>query len=345
MHYISSSKECQKFLAEEEKLLSYNVQQLEKSLTSSKSSQVLTSTTLQTCRQSHATYDDRNVLPSIYAALAGVQDLLGQAESALSNIKKAVELNPDNCEFLWLKEKLTKQTDVIRVQNGKCGLLKNVPLKVPEFKNVDRISIVNLSKKEFYLNYVCARKPVIFIDLVKRMSTTPWDLDFVKNIAGKRNVTLKKSVPFSAEWACLEDSVTTSVEEFIDSVQEGKTSDYLFDWSLPVHCPELSKHLTTPFYFEDNLLSATAPGSLYKDSWPSLFIAPPAATSQLHVDAFASSFWMALMQGEKRWTFFPPDDLPLLYPTYKHSMDPVFAVNLQVFISNHCTYHRHDEST
>ena len=130
--------------------------------------------------------------------------------------------------------------------------------------------------------------------------------------------------------AQLEDSETTTVEEFIDAVLGGSTSDYLFDWSLPLHCPDLSQHLTAPAYFDDNLLTSTAPGSLYRDSWPSLFIAPAGAVSQLHVDAFASSFWMALMEGEKRWTFFPPSDLPLLYPTYQHSMDPVFAVNLQV---------------
>lgn len=29
-----------------------------------------------------------------------------------------------------------------------------------------------------------------------------------------------------------------------------------------------------------------------------------------------------------RWTFFPPEDLPLLYPTYVHSTDAVFEVNL-----------------
>ena len=29
-----------------------------------------------------------------------------------------------------------------------------------------------------------------------------------------------------------------------------------------------------------------------------------------------------------RWLFFPPEDLPLLYPNYPHSTDAVFEVNL-----------------
>lgn len=51
----------------------------------------------------------------------------------------------------------------------------------------------------------------------------------------------------------------------------------------------------------DNFLLKTSPGSLYRDSWPSLFIAPKGVNSNLHVDAFASNFWMVLFQGQKRY--------------------------------------------
>lgn len=58
--------------------------------------------------------------------------------------------------------------------------------------------------------------------------------------------------------------------------------------------------LTIPDYFADNYLLKTPKGSLYHDSWPSLFIAPAGITSELHVDAFSSNFWMALFEGKKR---------------------------------------------
>lgn len=77
---------------------------------------------------------------------------------------------------------------------------------------------------------------------------------------------------------------------------------YLFDYSLPLHCPDLMKELKLlPIYFADNLLQRTPPGTLYHDSWPSLFIAPKGLCSELHVDAFGSNFWMALFEGRKRW--------------------------------------------
>ena len=84
---------------------------------------------------------------------------------------------------------------------------------------------------------------------------------------------------------------------------------------------------------------------MYRDSWPSLFVAPPGITSALHIDSFGSNFWMALFEGRKRfriwlnnwikylfflcrWLFFPPEDLPCLYPIYTHSIDAVFEVDL-----------------
>jgi hypothetical protein len=41
-------------------------------------------------------------------------------------------------------------------------------------------------------------------------------------------------------------------------------------------------------------------------------------------DAFGSNFWMLLVEGKKKWTFFSEADLPLLRPTYPFSFDPVF---------------------
>lgn len=118
------------------------------------------------------------------------------------------------------------------------------------------------------------------------------------------------------------------VSDFISSLGSLEEPLYLFDWSIPTHAPELARELVIPKYFASDFLQRTAPGSLYKDSWPSLFIAPKGLHSDLHIDAFGSNFWMALFQGRKKWTFFSRDDTPLLYPHYEDSMDIVFDVDL-----------------
>lgn len=69
------------------------------------------------------------------------------------------------------------------------------------------------------------------------------------NSPGAVKAVVKCAVPLSVEWAKLEQSREVTVGEFIDQVRAGQTSDYLFDWSLPLHCPQLTNELNIPKYF------------------------------------------------------------------------------------------------
>lgn len=160
------------------------------------------------------------------------------------------------------------------------------------------------------------------------MTTAVWDFQHIKEVIGNKTATLKRTVKESTEWAKLEPAGNMKISEFIDSLQTLQEPLYLFDWSIPTHAPDLAKELRIPKYFAGDFLQRTAPGSLYRDSWPSLFIAPAGLHSDLHVDAFGSNFWMALFQGRKRWTFFQRKDIPLLYPHYQDSLDLVFDIDL-----------------
>ena len=120
-------------------------------------------------------------------------------------------------------------------------------------------------------------------------------------VVGDKKAVLKKMVKESTEWAKLESACSMKISNFIDSLGSQEEPLYLFDWSIPTHAPELAKELVIPKYFAGDFLQRTAPDSLYKDSWPSLFIAPQGLHSDLHVDAFGSNFWMALFQGRKRY--------------------------------------------
>ena len=85
-----------------------------------------------------------------------------------------------------------------------------------------------------------------------------------------------------------------------------------------------------PFYFEESQdYLKKVDCSLYKRSWPSLFISPKGTVSDLHIDAFGSNFWMALLSGRKKWTFFQPKWTPFLSPRYFDTFDPVFQVDWQ----------------
>ena len=195
---------------------------------------------------------------------------------------------------------------------------------------VDRVHSKDLSVDHFILEYCKKRKPLVITGLSEtEIVSHPWTLDHISKIAGSQRVSLKKPSKESIKWAKLEPSIDMSVAEFISNVNSGTSGmNYLFDWSLPLFCPQLNSEITIPKYFQNDYLKKTAPDALYRKSWPSLFISAKGSLSELHVDAFGSNFWMYLFRGRKRWTFFSPDFTNALGPKYYDSLDPIFDLNL-----------------
>ena len=80
-----------------------------------------------------------------------------------------------------------------------------------------------------------------------------------RRILGDRKVPLKRSDPDSSEWARLEYSREGTVAELLDS-----KALYLFDWSLPLFCPELESEFVVPEYFRRDFLKMTSSDALYR---------------------------------------------------------------------------------
>lgn len=77
-------------------------------------------------------------------------------------------------------------------------------------------------------------------------------------ILGDCVVTLKHSVQKSCEWARLENKEKITVSDYIDRIEglddksqldRNASPGYLFDWSLPIHCPRLVEKIRIPRYF------------------------------------------------------------------------------------------------
>lgn len=77
-------------------------------------------------------------------------------------------------------------------------------------------------------------------------------------ILGDCVVTLKHSVQNSCEWARLENKEKITVSDYIDRIEglddesqldRNASPGYLFDWSLPIHCPRLVEKIRIPRYF------------------------------------------------------------------------------------------------
>jgi hypothetical protein len=69
--------------------------------------------------------------------------------------------------------------------------------------------------------------------------------------------------------------------------------EYVVDWSLPQHCPQLlemeargAPMLRLPALCAADWLQDTPPNTLYRDTWPSLFVGPAGSSSGLHTGKF-----------------------------------------------------------
>ncbi|RHY80662.1 hypothetical protein DYB35_006818 [Aphanomyces astaci] len=123
-----------------------------------------------------------------------------------------------------------------------------------------------------------------------------WSLEsLVANpVVANTMVDTKRKVADSVRWARLEDGPRQSVGSFIQAMQRDDCS------------------AEPPLYIHDVL-----------------FVGPRGSESATHVDSFGSNFWMALVQGRKRWRLVHPNDMHLLYPTWHAgSADVVYGVDL-----------------
>lgn len=121
------------------------------------------------------------------------------------------------------------------------------------------ITADELSVHDFYERYAAPGRPVIITGLT--VTTTPWTLSHVADMTRECRAQLRRRHPGSAEWGAMEDGPHESVGAFVDGLQATPLEErYLFDWSLPLHCPALARELVVPRYFANDFLQRTPPG-------------------------------------------------------------------------------------
>eukprot|EP00095_Tigriopus_kingsejongensis_P000564 maker-scaffold776_size99073-snap-gene-0.20 protein:Tk00564 transcript:maker-scaffold776_size99073-snap-gene-0.20-mRNA-1 annotation:"hypothetical protein BRAFLDRAFT_84996" len=301
-------------------------------------------TQLQACLSTGAGQTD----PDYHYALATFYQALGQLESALDALGRCIACggwNPQTAESIHIPAYLDLVGQLSETEREYYWLRARVGRELaltaraqaspvlPRAQAVPRVPVDQLSVEDFRRLYARGQQPVILTGGLAESVNDPWTLEWIKTMAGSKSAVLKTFDPDSLEWARLESIETVTVAEFIDSILTKEPSAiasdrYLFDWSLPLHCPELADKLCIPKYFQHDLLKQTSVEALYHQSWPSLFVASEGVQGGLHVDAFGSHFWMILLQGHKKWTFFPREATPHLMPVFEDSLDPVFDADL-----------------
>eukprot|EP01064_Diplonema_japonicum_P010538 TRINITY_DN1778_c0_g1_i1.p1 TRINITY_DN1778_c0_g1~~TRINITY_DN1778_c0_g1_i1.p1 ORF type:complete len:454 (+),score=63.28 TRINITY_DN1778_c0_g1_i1:56-1417(+) len=270
--------------------------------------------------------------------LKTMQDVTGEktrtasAETVvIGGVKTTQLLISDEDPSLSIEGEILRLETWLSMDNARDYALNYFSQETPSKKRkkdpsntIQRIHTDSLSVRDFHEKFATTQTPVIIEGLNDTVTNgKPWDHQWLIEIAGQKKVPVKKSVTNSMEWGGLECAGCEKISEL-------SNDSYLFDVSIPLYLEELNKHLTIPKYFANDFLPTPDRVGLYRDAWPSLFVAPSAGlSSKLHVDTFGSNFWMMCLSGQKKWIFYSTMDLPFLYPTYplQGAFEPVFEVD------------------
>merc|ERR1712224_413852 len=86
---------------------------------------------------------------------------------------------------------------------------------------------------------------------------------------------------------------------------------YLANVAISNFFPHLFDNVVkVPKYFLHDFQHRTRDETLSNLTYitPSLFIGPGGSFTSLHIDQWCSNFWMCMIEGEKHWITFHPED-------------------------------------
>mmetsp|Transcript_29749 Transcript_29749/g.74815 ORF Transcript_29749/g.74815 Transcript_29749/m.74815 type:complete len:560 (-) Transcript_29749:36-1715(-) len=221
------------------------------------------------------------------------------------------------------------QEGLRRVRDGEAEFSSIGP-KHGNIVKVDEYEASELTFEHFWSNYAMRSKPVVIRNMKSRVSGS-LSLEKIKALCG--NETVHPRV-YSEEvegtgGIKLANADPLTLDEYLTERENGRADGRLvFDWPLPMNCPEILKDFAVPSYFAQDFLQNISSRAEKADpddptafilngAWPSLFVGPEMSGGGLHIDALGTNFWMVVLEGEKLWQFFEPEQLPYLYPDPK----------------------------
>lgn len=185
-------------------------------------------------------------------------------------------------------------------------------------KQVDRVG--GLTRATFLERYGYPAEPAVITDITTGWTAhSRWTPEFFRATLGETIVGVRRT-------RNLGDTRRMRLSDYFDYLELESSSDgdpyYLVDWLFRRRQPELCDDYEVPAYFNswlDRLPAAVRP----ELRW--MYIGPARSGSRMHVDTMMTSAWNAVVSGEKRWVFYPPDQAENLYFGRVDAFNPDFS--------------------
>ncbi|MFC4689443.1 cupin-like domain-containing protein [Dokdonia genika] len=160
-----------------------------------------------------------------------------------------------------------------------------------------------ITKKEFLRDYVKPQKPVVIEHLIDDWKAyDKWNLAYIKDIAGDKEVPLYDDRPVKHDEGFNQAHATMSMREYVDLLKKEPTNYRIFLYNLMKEVPSLKEDFKFPKI-----------GLRLLKQIPMLFFGGEGSKVFMHHDIDWANILHFHFEGKKQCVLFPPSETPHLY--------------------------------
>ncbi|GAA0713027.1 hypothetical protein GCM10009430_04190 [Aquimarina litoralis] len=170
--------------------------------------------------------------------------------------------------------------------------------------NLEEISRVKtITKEEFLRDYFIPQKPVVIERLIEDWPAfQKWNLDYINEVAGDKEVPLFDDRPINSEFKFNEPHASMKMNAYVDLLKQKPTNYRIFLYNLLKEVPALQKDFKYPKI-----------GLKFLKKMPFLFFGGGGSKVFMHYDIDLANIFHFHFHGEKQCILFPPSETKFLY--------------------------------
>ncbi|WGK66104.1 cupin-like domain-containing protein [Croceiramulus getboli] len=170
-----------------------------------------------------------------------------------------------------------------------------------QLQEIERVE--ELSREEFVTSYRKPQKPVVIKHLIDDWpAMEKWDLEYIKQVAGEKEVPLYDDRPVSHEEGFNQAHATMKMKAYIDLLQREPTNFRIFLYNLMKEVPQLKGDFKFPQI-----------GLRLIRQIPMLFFGGEGSKVFMHHDIDWANILHFHFHGRKQCILFPPEQTENLY--------------------------------
>ena len=170
-----------------------------------------------------------------------------------------------------------------------------------DLQNVPRVK--SITKEDFLKFYFKPQKPVVIESLITDWPAySKWDLDYMKEVAGEKEVPLYDDRPVNYKEGFNEAHAKMKMSEYIDLLKREPTKYRIFLWNILKEVPELQDDFTYPDL-----------GLRLMKGLPMLFFGGEDSHTFMHYDIDLANIFHFHFEGKKQCILFDQDQSKYLY--------------------------------